>query len=198
MRKAGLGAGIGLVVGASLAMAMPAAAQSHSKYAGQEQRSIKSLSVDDIAELKRGGGWGFAKIAELNGVPGPIHLLEMKDKIGLTADQVAQIQTVYQTMRTKAQALGRKFIAVERELDDRFRTGAISKPSLKDLLARSAGVRMQLRETHLSAHLQVLPVLSRGQVEQYNRLRGYSASDRCATVPQGHDAAMWRKHHGGD
>ncbi len=198
MRKSGLGAGIGLAVGASLAMTMSVAAQSHSKYAGQEQRSIKSLSADDIAELKRGGGWGFAKIAELNGVPGPIHLLEMKDEVGLTADQVARIQTVYQTMRAKAQALGRKFIALERELDDRFRTGTIAKPSLQDLLARSARVRMQLRETHLSAHLRVLPIVSRGQVEKYNRLRGYSASDRCASVPQGHDAAMWRKHHGCD
>ncbi len=52
-----------------------------SKYSGQEQRIIKSLSPDDIAELRRGGGWGLAKAAELNGVPGPVHLLEMKEAI---------------------------------------------------------------------------------------------------------------------
>ena len=51
-----------------------------SKYAGEENRSIKSLSPDDIAELRRGGGWGLAKTAELNGVPGPAHLLEMKNE----------------------------------------------------------------------------------------------------------------------
>ena len=54
------------------------AASSHShksKYAGQEVREIKSLSESDIEELKNGRGWGLAKAAELNGVPGPIHWL---------------------------------------------------------------------------------------------------------------------------
>ena len=67
----------------------------HSSYAGQQQRSIKSLSDDDIVELQRGGGWGLAKAAELNGVPGPLHLLELKDKIPLSEDQIEQITALY-------------------------------------------------------------------------------------------------------
>ena len=55
-----------------------------SKYAGEEKREIKSLSETDIEELKNGQGWGLAKAAELNGVPGPAHLLEMKNEIDLT------------------------------------------------------------------------------------------------------------------
>jgi hypothetical protein len=55
-----------------------------SKYVGQEKRKIKSLSESDIEELKNGSGWGLAKAAELNGVPGPVHLLEMRDEIGLS------------------------------------------------------------------------------------------------------------------
>ena len=55
-----------------------------SKYAGEEKREIKSLSETDIEELKNGKGWGLAKAAELNGVPGPAHLLEMKNEIDLT------------------------------------------------------------------------------------------------------------------
>ncbi len=42
----------------------------HSQYSGQEQRAINSLSQEDITELARGGGWGMAKVAELNGLPG--------------------------------------------------------------------------------------------------------------------------------
>ena len=49
-----------------------------SKYIGQERREIKSLSNDDIKELRAGAGWGLAKAAELNGLPGPKHILEMK------------------------------------------------------------------------------------------------------------------------
>lgn len=45
-------------------------------YAGQQQRSITSLSADDQLALRAGQGWGLAKPAELNGVPGPLHLLE--------------------------------------------------------------------------------------------------------------------------
>jgi len=48
-----------------------AALAQHSEYSGDEDRAIKSLSADDIEELRRGGGWGFARAAELNGVPGP-------------------------------------------------------------------------------------------------------------------------------
>lgn len=63
------------------------AAKYTSKYVGEEHRTIKSLSSDDINELKKGGGWGLAKVAELNGVPGPAHILEMEQKINLTHEQ---------------------------------------------------------------------------------------------------------------
>ena len=65
--------------------------QHDSKYAGQEGRLIKSLSTEDIAELERGAGWGLAKAAELNGVPGPKHLLELKTELGLTQMQTQAI-----------------------------------------------------------------------------------------------------------
>ncbi len=54
--------------------AYSASEHSHkSKYVGEVKREIKSLSESDIEELENGKGWGFAKAAELNGVPGPIH-----------------------------------------------------------------------------------------------------------------------------
>jgi len=79
-----------------------------SQYAGQERGEIKSLSEADIAELKNGRGWGLAKAAELNGVPGPAHLLEMKKEIGLNAEQIEKIERLYQTMRNQAIPLGIK------------------------------------------------------------------------------------------
>jgi len=70
-----------------------------SPYAGQEQRDIKSLSKEDIAELEKGGGWGLAKAAELNGVPGPAHLLEMRKEIGLSANQIAKLEVIFKDMQ---------------------------------------------------------------------------------------------------
>ena len=73
----------------------------HSKYSGQEKRAIKSLSPEDIAELERGGGWGMAKVAELNGLPGPAHLLELKNEIELTNDQLNEIQILHDEMKER-------------------------------------------------------------------------------------------------
>jgi len=67
-----------------------------------QNRAIKSLSDDDIKELRRGGGWGLALAAELNGMPGPAHLLELKDQIPLTDDQVAKTQALLNDMRQAA------------------------------------------------------------------------------------------------
>ena len=49
-----------------------------SPYAGQEVRRIKSLSAERVADLLAGRGAGYAKAAELNGVPGPVHVLEVE------------------------------------------------------------------------------------------------------------------------
>ena len=59
-----------------------------SKYMGQEKREIKSLSNEDIKELRTGAGWGLAKAAELNGLPGPKHVLEMKKETIIYFEQL--------------------------------------------------------------------------------------------------------------
>jgi hypothetical protein len=168
-----------------------------SKYAGQEEQVIKSLSPEDIAELKRGGGWGLAKAAELNGVPGPIHLLEMKQEIALDKAQVAAITAVYEHMKAQAIQQGEQLIAQEKILENHFQQRTITDERLRSSLEAIAQARKELRYIHLAAHLETLDILSQDQIDKYNQLRGYStAEDPCTHVPQGHDAAMWRKHNG--
>ena len=171
----------------------------HSPYAGQETRAVASLSNGDIEELTRGGGWGLAKSAELNGLPGPAHLLEMKAEIGLTAEQEREIVVIRDGMRAEAKALGTELIALERALDDGFRGEGYTPDALRAAVDRIAEVRGALRYAHLSAHLRTPAILTAGQVERYNALRGYaSGSDPCTNVPKGHNATMWRKHNGCD
>src|SRR5262245_44967497 len=115
-----------------LAMASAAALAQHdghrplSPYAGQEARDIKSLSAEDVAELRRGGGWGLAKAAELNGMPGPAHLLELRDQIGLTPNQVSAIQAIFDKMRADAVREGERLIALERALEEQFRNRTVT------------------------------------------------------------------------
>ncbi len=167
-----------------------------STYAGQEQRDIKSLSHDDISELQRGGGWGLAKTAELNGVPGPVHLLELKDQIPLTDSQVSELTKIYKTMKTQAIDFGLKLISLEHKLEQHFQKRTINDSILRSSLDEISIVRGRLRYTHLAAHLKTPEILSEAQIRKYNALRGYSSSDPCSHVPVGHNAEMWKKHNG--
>lgn len=145
-----------------------------SPYAGQEQRAIKSLSAEDIAALRRGAGWGPAKAAELNGLPGPAHLLELKDRIPLTAAQVARITALHADMQRRAVAAGARLIALEKTLNEGFAAGTMTEARLRELLGRIGAARAALRFVHLSAHLETPAILSAGQIARYNALRGYA------------------------
>ncbi len=171
-------------------------AQQISKYAGEETREIKSLSQDDIDQLKNGKGWGLAKAAELNGYPGPSHLLEMKSEIGLSKNQEKQLQLLFHDMESSAVPLGNRLIDLERELNESFASRTVDEKKLQDLLGKIEKVRSDLRFVHLSAHLQTPGILSKEQVAKYNQLRGYGTGDPCKNMPAGHDPEMWKKHNG--
>lgn len=145
-----------------------------SPYSGEEHRTIKSLSDADIAELQRGGGWGMAKVAELNGVPGPSHLLQMRDEVGLAAEQVTAIQAIFDDMRRKAMAEGARLIALEQALDALFQSRGVTDDMLRTHLERIEHSRRELRYIHLAAHLTTPALLSREQLERYRILRGYA------------------------
>ena len=176
--------------------AYSASEHSHkSKYVGEEKREIKSLSESDIEELENGKGWGFAKAAELNGVPGPIHLLEMKKEIRLSSEQIQKIEDIYQKMKKQAIPLGLELIELERRLNNHFANRTITDNLLHKLLGEIVQVRKKLRYAHLSAHLKTPDILTFEQITLYNELRGYSLNDPCKNIPEGHDPEMWKKHH---
>ncbi len=165
-----------------------------SAYAGEENREIKSLSQDDIEQLKGGKGWGLAKAAELNGVPGPSHVLDMSEEIGLSADQRSKIEVVFAGMQTKAIHTGTKMIEKEKELNQAFASGQIQPSKLKLLTSELGELRGELTFIHLEAHLQTAEILTQEQIVTYNKLRGYDSINPCAEVPEGHNPEMWKQH----
>lgn len=165
-----------------------------SKYIGQENRSIKSLSADSIQQLTQGKGWGLAKAAELNGMPGPSHILQMKNEIALTKGQEKKIQELFDSMKSKAIPLGLELIELERKLNDSFSNRTIKDETLHQQLDSISKVRKKLRYVHLVTHLMTPKILTSKQIEKYNNLRGYGSGDPCENIPVGHDAEMWKKH----
>jgi len=148
--------------------------QVKSHYAGQENRIIKSLSLNDIKQLNTGKGWGLAKAAELNGMPGPSHLLQMKQQIKLSDEQTASIQALYSLMKKNAVVSGKKLIALEQELNTIFANKTVTEASLDIVLTKIAKARKELRYVHMVTHLRTPAILSNEQIAQYNVLRGYS------------------------
>ncbi len=131
-----------------------------------------------------------------HGVPGPAHLLEMKNQIPLTDSQVAAINDIFKQMKAQAIEQGEALITLETELELMFRSSAVTPQALRAALDKIARARMDLRFTHLATHLKTPDILSPEQISKYNQLRGYANPDPCANVPDGHDAKMWRKHNG--
>jgi Spy/CpxP family protein refolding chaperone len=184
----------------SLTMSLPVAAQQHqaatnTPYAGQQDRDIAALSADDIEDISAGRGWGLALPAELNGVPGPTHLLELSEDLALSDDQINALADLRDTMRSQAINLGEALIEAERALNDAFTSSVPDEQELERLVRAAGQARAALRLAHLKAHLVTPQIVSTEQIGNYNRLRGYT-DDPCLSVPEGHNAVMWRRHNG--
>src|SRR3954464_14526258 len=90
-----------------------AIAQSQQPYAGLQSRSVKALSEAQIADLRAGRGMTLALAAELNGYPGPLHVIELADALALTPEQRTRMQALYAAMKTEAIGLGEQLIVQE-------------------------------------------------------------------------------------
>jgi hypothetical protein len=149
------------------------AAHAQTPYAGMQTRPIKALSEQQVADLRAGRGMGLALAAELNGYPGPSHVLELADRLVLTADQRAGVQRLFDAMKAEAVPLGSRLIEQEADLDKQFASRAVTPESLKASTAAIATTQGALRETHLKYHLSTVALLTPGQMQRYAGLRGY-------------------------
>jgi hypothetical protein len=149
----------------------PAFAQT--PYAGMQARSIKALSDQQIADLRAGHGMGLALAAELNGYPGPSHLLEVADRIGLSEAQRTDARSLFEAMKAETIPIGERLIAQEAALDKLFADHVITPEKLSAATAEIGATQSQLRAAHLKYHLSTVAMLQPSQIEQYSALRGY-------------------------
>jgi hypothetical protein len=150
-------------------------AQAQTPYAGMQARPIKALSEQQIGDLKAGRGMGLALVAELNGYPGPSHVLELADKLQLSVGQLAKVQQLFDSMKAEAIPLGTTLIEQEAALNEQFVQRTVTPESLKASTSILAQTQGTLRETHLKYHLQTVALLTPDQMQRYAELRGYGA-----------------------
>jgi hypothetical protein len=146
-------------------------------YSGLQERDIRALTPERVADLLAGRGAGYALAAELNHYPGPTHVLELGAQLDLSVEQQDAVSSIKAAMQQEAVRLGTQIVNLEEELDRTFRHEKITPEELSSLTSNIAEVEGQLRNVHLQAHLQTVDVLTKGQVTRYDELRGYSSSE---------------------
>lgn len=160
---------------ALLCTAGAALAQS-SPYAGQQARPIKALSDDDQSALAQGRGMGFAKTAELNGYPGPMHVVELSQKLELTPEQRSASERLMNEHKARARDMGAQLIEAERALDRLFAERRADAAAVDMATRRVGELNATLRAEHLKTHIAQTALLSPQQVARYQTLRGYAAA----------------------
>ena len=153
-----------------------APAQTHQPYAGLNARPVKALSEQQTADLRAGRGMGLALPAELNGYPGPLHVLEYAAALGLSREQRSRTEALIAAMKTEAVPLGERLIAEEAALDGQFRDRTATSGSLGAATEAIGATQAVLRAAHLRYHLLMLDVLTPDQVRRYGELRGYAGA----------------------
>jgi hypothetical protein len=156
-----------------------AAASAHAETApgpnsGQQTRSIKALSDSEVKSLLDGSGGGFAKAAELNGYPGPAHVLELSAQLRLDASQEKATRDLLVAHKARASNIGVELIAAERELDALFAQKQADSVAVDRATQRVGLLQAQLRAEHLKTHLSQTGLLRPDQVHAYAVLRGYA------------------------
>jgi len=170
-------------------IAFTAAAQASegpSPYQSLATRSVKALSDKDAADLLAGRGAGHALAAELNGYPGPLHVLELADKLHLSTQQRTRTQAAFEVMQNEAKAIGAEIVAAEQSLDHAFAAATLDKDELALRSEKLGQLYGRYRAAHLKAHLDMKALLSPHQIALYDNLRGYTADASTSSSPHSH------------
>jgi len=176
-----------LVVLALAAFCGSAPAEQPQPYAGMEGRTIKTLSDQQIADLKAGNGMSLALAGELNGYPGPRHAIDLAEQLHLSPDQLARLNELYAAMKAEAMPIGATLIAQERSLNDDFAAHTVTLTSLQTATQQIGATQGALRAAHLKYHLATAAILTAAQIKRYDELRGYAGN---AAAPSDH-----HRHH---
>jgi hypothetical protein len=132
----------------------------------------------DKEALLAGDGAGQGMYAELNGYPGPKHVLDLASTLNLSAEQKRLLTEIYKGMSARARELGTRIVRVEDELNTAFRQGLVNERSVTDDAEQIGRLRGRLRAVHLTAHIKTKDILSRAQLDMYKSLRAKDAQNK--------------------
>lgn len=157
-----------------IAAAMPAAAQHGGQSGGQaghQGRGHEAMQAREFRNLQQGRGMRMGRVADVNGYPGPMHVLEHAEALELSQGQLERSQEIRNRVKTRAPELGGQIVDAEKRLEAMFADGTVNPARMDSLLLEIAELRAHLRSLHLTAHLDQAAVLTEEQITKYKELR---------------------------
>jgi Spy/CpxP family protein refolding chaperone len=123
------------------------------------------------AVVADGRGFGLAFAADQNGYPGPLHVLELKDRLGLTAEQETRVRALLEAMFADARPKSARLLQAEARLRALFASGKTDEASVRTAAAEVEQARRDVRLVHLLTHLQTRALLTKSQISAYTAAR---------------------------
>ena len=158
-------AAIGL--GTAVAWAQHAHDGSHSR--GQQAAQVCETEFEKVVGYGRGFGMAFA--ADQNGYPGPLHVLELRDRLGLTPDQERNVRTLMDAMFAESKPKSARLLEAEARLRRLFAERAADDASVRAAVAEVERARSEVRLVHLLTHLKARDILTEAQRRIYQEAR---------------------------
>lgn len=154
-------------------------AHGHQQHAGADaaHRRVQAYLEEFDQVVGEGRGFGLAFAADQNGYPGPLHVLELKDQLGLTPAQAARMKALFDAMLVEARARAAQLAAAEARLRQVFADGTADTASVRAAVTAAEAARADVRLVHLLTHLEARDVLSESQRRAYHHLRWGAAKN---------------------
>jgi Spy/CpxP family protein refolding chaperone len=144
----------------------------HRPDAGAEpHRRLKACATESDAVLREGFGAGLAFAADEHGYPGPVHVLELKDRLALTGEQEARMTALREAMFARARPASARLLDAEARLTALFAAGRADEPSVRAAVAHIEAARTDVRLAHLLTHLATHDALTEPQRRTYHAAR---------------------------
>ena len=118
-----------------------------------------------------GRGFGMAFAADRNGYPGPLHVLELAGRLGLTPEQETRVRALMDRMFAASRPKGAELLAAERRLTALFTSGRPDDASIRAAVADVERLRAELRTLHLTTHVATRDLLTEPQRRAYHAAR---------------------------
>ncbi len=164
---------LGVVVGIAVTAAAAAASAQHGHGgAGAEGHQMAQACATEFEKVVgEGRGFGLAFAADQNGYPGPMHVLELRDRLKLTADQEAKARDLMHAMFAESRPKSARLLEAEARLRRLFAERAADEAAVRAAVAEVERARSEVRLVHLLAHLKTRDLLSEDQRRLYHEAR---------------------------